>query len=217
MYPCACRTMFPAVINIHPQHRIQTVALVHLNMCQYHIFSQLFVPVLSKYFPVSLLCTNNCTCISFALFVPADVWKRQRTWRSGAKVTWHQLCIRGQKQTHLPCDWCSSLVPLYLFGHSGRCCKAPLPFLDASCCTSRVMSELPLWCSIVWQHLGRRSRSLSSFLRGCAFSMIGWPRVTSLTVFSSSRACVPCCRWPLASGKMDYPTTHHSGTVDVAP
>lgn len=65
-------------------------------------------------------------------------------------------------------------------------------------------------CSIFWQHLGQRSQSLSFFLRGCASSTTTWPKLTSWPAFSSSRACVPCCRSPLVSGKMDCPTTHHS-------
>lgn len=65
----------------------------------------------------------------FDLSADDDGWKRHRTGGSGAKVTWPQFSIRGQKQTHLPRDWCSSLVPLYFFGHSGRCWAACTIFI----------------------------------------------------------------------------------------
>lgn len=65
-------------------------------------------------------------------------------------------------------------------------------------------------CSIFWQRLGPPSRFLSFYRRGCASSTTTWPRVTSSTAFSSSRASAPCCRSPLESGKLDFPTTHHS-------
>lgn len=49
----------------------------------------------------------------------ADGWSRRKTGGSGAKVTWPQFFIRGQKQTRLPRDWRPALVPLYFLGASG--------------------------------------------------------------------------------------------------
>lgn len=87
--------------------------------------------------PVFLVCIDMCVCIWFGLSSEDNGWKRHRGGGSGAKFTWPQLSIWGEKQTHLPCDWCSSLVPLYFFGHSGRCWATCAEFV-----------KLVMWCCV---------------------------------------------------------------------
>lgn len=158
---------------------------------------------------------------SYVLNGAADRWSQWSIQRNKRKASHgRQHATEGQKQSGLCGHWHSTLVPLYFFGLAGERLTAyfswfefgswPLAHALSWAClhclqwTKHCIDSshiFLLMCSTTWRRSAHSSPSLCFWPRVFVCNMTAWSRANSSTPYSSSVACAPCCRSPLASGQ----------------